>query len=121
MASTLFSAKVCIPTDSGSAARLMSRLAWFSISCSWHSRFGASADGDKDVARGSKCVHLARENFFETVIVAGRREQASALRKIHRRIWPAIFHKATRQFGAKIGRIRGAAAIATSQDFFPTR
>lgn len=78
-------------------------------------RFAARANGDENVSRFSESGDLSRKDFLEAVIICRRRDQAPALRQIHCRVRPAIFHESARELRAKIGRIRRAPAVAAHE------
>ena len=80
-------------------------------------RFAARANGDENVSRFSESRDLSRKDFLEAVIICRRRDQAPALRQIHCRVRPAIFHESARELRAKIGRIRRAPAVAANEKF----
>ena len=80
-------------------------------------RLTTCRDRDEHVAGIGKSANLPRENFIEPIVVCGRGEQTSALRKIQRWIWSAIFDKPARELRRKIGGIGCAPPVAAGEYF----
>ena len=78
-------------------------------------RFAARANSDENVPAPSESDDLPRKDFFESVVIRGRRDQATALRQVQRRIRAAIFHEPARELGAKIRRIGRASPITADK------